>query len=143
MYFIVQLILCKFPFKSQQIPGEGVSSLQTNLFAQNMLTVIALDNSSVNQISCENCISKEPPVSRCTLCRKFLCNFCTTAHRRSRDTVDHQLSTLEDVRSCLPGELAKPLFCSVHKKEKLVLYCESCQSSVCRDCTMMEHRSHK
>lgn len=57
--------------------------------------------------------------------------------------MDHQLSTLEDVRSCLPGELAKPLFCNIHKKEKLVLYCESCQSSVCRDCTMMEHRSHK
>ena len=136
-------LICPQCRRRVQIPGEGVSSLQTNLFAQNMLTVIALDNSSVNQISCENCISKEPPVSRCTLCRKFLCNFCTTAHRRSRDTVDHQLSSLEDVRSCLPGELAKPLFCSVHKKEKLVLYCESCQCSVCRDCTMMEHRSHK
>lgn len=136
-------LICPQCRRRVQIPGEGVSSLQTNLFAQNMLTVIALDNSSVNQISCENCISKEPPVSRCTLCRKFLCNFCTTAHRRSRDTIDHQLSSLEDVRSCLPGELAKPLFCNVHKKEKLVLYCESCQCSVCRDCTMMEHRSHK
>lgn len=82
-------------------------------------------------------------MSRCNLCRKFLCNFCTTAHRRSRDTVDHPLLSLDDVRSCLPGELAKPLFCNVHKKEKLVLYCESCQSAVCRDCTMMEHRSHK
>ena len=39
--------------------------------------------------------------------------------------------------------LVKPTFCSKHKGETLKLFCSTCQKTICRDCTIVDHREHK
>lgn len=35
------------------------------------------------------------------------------------------------------------LFCTVHTKEQLSLFCQTCDRLTCRDCQLSEHREHK
>lgn len=37
----------------------------------------------------------------------------------------------------------KPSFCIKHTDETLKLFCETCQETICRDCTIVDHREHK
>ena len=37
----------------------------------------------------------------------------------------------------------KPAFCTKHADEVLKLYCDTCQKTICRDCTIVDHRDHK
>jgi len=39
--------------------------------------------------------------------------------------------------------LVKPAFCEKHNGETLKLFCQSCQKTICRDCTIVDHREHK
>lgn len=37
----------------------------------------------------------------------------------------------------------RPVFCPIHKKEQLKLYCETCDKLTCRDCQLLEHKEHR
>ncbi|MBN3311075.1 TIF1A factor, partial [Amia calva] len=37
----------------------------------------------------------------------------------------------------------RPVFCHVHKKEPLKLFCETCDRLTCRDCQLLEHKEHR
>ena len=94
-------------------------------------------------ISCEHCDSGDSAVSRCTECSVFLCNFCVTAHRRIIPFKGHQILSLAQVQKLGSKALVKPSFCVKHAGETLKLFCETCQETICRDCTIVDHREHK
>ena len=92
---------------------------------------------------CENCDSEDQAVSRCNVCSVFMCDFCVTAHRRFLATRGHQILSMAEVQKIGSKALAKPSFCAKHTSETLKLFCETCQETVCRDCTIVDHREHK
>lgn len=94
-------------------------------------------------IPCEHCDTGDPAVSRCTECSVFLCNFCVTAHRRIIPFKGHQILSLAEVQKLGSKALVKPSFCVKHTGETLKLFCETCQETICRDCTIVDHREHK
>lgn len=57
----------------------------------------------------------------------------------------------EDVWSlcpCSPGPAKtrdgeRTVYCTVHKHEPLVLFCESCDTLTCRDCQLNAHKDHQ
>ena len=91
---------------------------------------------------CEHCDSGDSALSRCTDCCLFMCEFCVTAHKRINSTKGHQILTLEEVKRLGSKALVKPAFCRKHSGEKLKLFCQTCQKTICRDCTIVDHREH-
>ena len=35
------------------------------------------------------------------------------------------------------------LYCSIHSKEPLKLFCDTCDKLTCRDCQLQQHKDHK
>ena len=38
--------------------------------------------------------------------------------------------------------IAETIRCTKHKDEIVKLYCTTCQATICRDCTIVDHRQH-
>ncbi len=110
------------------------------------MTLLSMqDNtSSVRKpLICEHCDSGDLAVSRCTDCCVFMCEFCVTAHKRIHAFKGHQILSLEEVKRLGSKALVKPAFCKKHSGETLKLFCQTCQKTICRDCTIVDHREHK
>jgi len=72
-----------------------------------------------------------------------MCEFCVTAYKRINATKGHQILTLEKVKRLGSKALVKPAFCRKHSGETLKLFCQTCQKTICQDCTIVDHREHK
>jgi hypothetical protein len=102
------------------------------------------DKPSAKKIVCDNCESEDPAQSRCNECGIFLCQYCTEFHKRSRPTKHHELVTMEQLRSNAgPQNIAEKMRCPKHKEEVIKLFCKTCQTTICRDCTIVDHQGHK
>ena len=101
------------------------------------------NSSSGKPLICEHCDSGDSAVSRCTNCSVFMCEFCITAHKRINATKGHQMLSLEEVSAMGPKALKTSSLCRKHKEETLKLFCQTCQLTICRDCTIVDHRDHR
>ncbi|XP_043845519.1 transcription intermediary factor 1-beta-like [Dromiciops gliroides] len=88
---------------------------------------------------CTSCANKATATSYCVECSKPLCETCVEAHQRVKYTKDHTVRSTGPAKSH-DGELT--IYCSVHKHEPLVLFCESCNTLTCRDCRLSAHKDH-
>ena len=111
------------------------------------MTLLSMQDSTVTSskklLICEHCDSGDPAVSRCTTCCVFMCDFCVTAHRRINAFKGHKILSLEEVKRAGSKALVKPTFCEKHGGELLKLFCQTCQKTICRDCTIVDHREHR
>ena len=96
-----------------------------------------------DSFECDSCDSGDAPVNRCATCCQFLCEVCTTAHKRGRGTKTHHLMSLEEAKEEGPIAVVRPSFCKEHEGEMHKLFCETCDEAACRDCTIIKHRDHK
>ena len=108
-----------------------------------LLSIQERVTSTGKPLICELCNSGDPAVSCCTNCKVFMCEYCVTAHKRINTFHGHQFLTLLEVKNFGSKALAKPAFCTKHADEVLKLYCDTCQKTICRDCTIVDHRDHK
>lgn len=49
---------------------------------------------------------------------------------------------VEHLKTMSLKELNRPTFCPVHSKEKLTLFCDTCNKNICRDCALTDHKQH-
>ncbi|CAB4039240.1 tripartite motif-containing 45-like [Paramuricea clavata] len=102
------------------------------------------DQPSARKIVCDNCDSEDAAQSRCNECEIFLCQYCSEFHKRSRPTKHHELVTMEQLKSNAgPQNIAEKMRCRKHKEEVIKLFCKTCQTTICRDCTIVDHQGHK
>jgi hypothetical protein len=102
------------------------------------------DKPSAKKILCENCDSEDAAQNRCNECGMFLCQFCTESHKRYRSTKHHELVTMEQLKSNpVPQNIAEKIRCRKHKQKVIKLFCKTCQTTICRDCTIVDHRQHE
>ena len=140
--FIKQICYFVLIFYCTQIPQGQVDSLPLNFFLNNLLSMASL-HSEKSDLECDNCDSGDPAVNRCTTCCHFLCDICTSAHKRGRSTKTHRVMSLEEAKEEGPIAVVRPSFCKEHEGEILKLFCETCDKAICRDCTIVKHRDHK
>ena len=96
-----------------------------------------------NKILCDNCDSEDAAQSRCNDCRIFLCHDCSEFHKRSRSTKQHELVNIYKLKSSIgPQNIAEKTRCSKHKGEVIKLFCKTCETTICRDCTIVDHQRH-
>jgi hypothetical protein len=56
----------------------------------------------------------------------------------------HELVTMEQLKSNPgPQNIAEKIRCPKHKEEVIKLFCKTCQTTICRDCTIVDHRQHE
>ena len=101
------------------------------------------DEKEKQKIQCDNCTDENSAAKRCEECAVFLCSYCSEFHKKSRSTKHHVLTTLQELKSSAsPSSVAEKIRCKKHKEELIKLYCKTCQATICRDCTIVEHRNH-
>ncbi|XP_077998448.1 tripartite motif-containing protein 2-like [Glandiceps talaboti] len=126
------------------IPTGGVSKLMTNFFMNNCIEIYhrLKECSKVGPIQCEGC-QENTATHRCVECKCCLCNTCVKAHRNLPSTKTHQLLTIEEYKtreSTRPTVVQTVGCCSIHPKNEIEFYCDTCQVSVCTACTIVNHR---
>ena len=99
---------------------------------------------TAKKILCDNCASEDAVQNRCNECAIFLCQYCTEFHKRSLSTREHKVFTIEELKSTIGAQkVAKKVRCSKHKEEVIKLFCKTCEITICRDCTIVDHQGHK
>uniref|UniRef100_A0ACB8EVG2 Uncharacterized protein n=1 Tax=Sphaerodactylus townsendi TaxID=933632 RepID=A0ACB8EVG2_9SAUR len=97
------------------------------------------DTRDANQC-CTSCEDNAPATSYCVECSEPLCETCVEAHQRVKYTKDH---TVRSTGTCKAQEREKTVYCTVHKHEPLVLFCDTCDTLTCRDCQLNAHKDHQ
>ncbi|XP_014377211.2 transcription intermediary factor 1-beta isoform X5 [Alligator sinensis] len=110
-----------------------------NYFMRDSGTESATDSKEANQC-CTSCEDNAPATSYCVECSEPLCETCVDAHQRVKYTKDHTVRSTGGSKS---KEGARTVYCSVHKQEPLVLFCDTCDTLTCRDCQLNAHKDHQ
>lgn len=116
-----------------------------NFVSNNMVNIAAVQENATLDFVCDSCEAEGENVkTRCNDCYLFLCEFCSTAHRRMSATKTHTLQSVEELRGQIfkGNHLQRPSFCSIHVSERFLYFCETCAQTICRLCSLAEHEQH-
>ncbi|CAL8260897.1 unnamed protein product [Merluccius merluccius] len=119
------------------------ADVMENLFVSDSFEVPSSTMERAVQL-CMTCEDNTEAVGFCVDCVEYLCSTCVEAHQRVKFTKDHTIRHKEDVSREADGLSMphRPVFCDVHKKEPLKLFCETCDLLTCRDCQLLKHKDH-
>ena len=131
------------------LPEGGVDELKTAFFVNRLKTTVSTMERAHGkvEVKCELCSnSGDKAEAFCRQCAMFICKNCIEQHKNLKILLTHEVASLEDLKQ---GR-AKPIVvkedpasvkCPDHD-EPLVIYCFDCDTLICRDCTMKDHRDH-
>ncbi|XP_078510941.1 transcription intermediary factor 1-beta [Lissotriton helveticus] len=111
-----------------------------NYFLKETTSVTGSDHQKEVTQRCTSCEDNAVATSYCIECTEWLCGTCVEAHQRVKFTKDHTVRTIGGSKS---KEGAHTVFCSVHKQEPLMLFCDTCDTLTCRDCQLQSHKDHQ
>ena len=125
---------------------RGVAGLRSDFHIDHLFEIQdafnkAEDDNDTNCGSCED----GKATGYCNDCGDFLCDECQTAHKRLKYTRNHKLISLDELKaqvtSLVPPKKAVP-HCSKHSENALKIYCDTCSTLICMDCTIRLHKDH-
>ena len=131
------------------LPEGGVDELKTAFFVNRLKTTVSTMERAPGKVKvkCELCSgSGDKAEAFCRQCAMFICKNCIKQHMRLKTYLTHEVASLEDLKQ---GQ-AKPILvkedpasvkCPDHN-EPLVIYCFKCDTFMCCNCTMKDHRNH-
>ena len=130
------------------LPEGGVDELKTAVFVNRLKTTVSTMERAHGrvEVKCELCEDyRDNAEAFCRQCTSFICKECVNLHTRIKTFKYHEVASLDDLKY---GR-AKPILvkepptkkCLVHE-EPLTIYCYDCDSLICRDCTVKDHRDH-
>ena len=133
-----------------ELPGGGAGAFPIAFTLNNLKDVHSLLKkvSDPQQVTCDNCTTANA-TGYCKECNQFLCTECIGMHKKWARFASHQIASLDEVTASvsstsqlLPAKQEPTLTCFTHDK-KLKLFCETCDSVICRDCTVRTHKDHE
>ena len=128
------------------LSNQGIESLPTNFSAARLVETVQLQDKLEENIiqKCNSCIEGDAIASCCECGDFFLCANCFAVHKQLPAIKNHTLLTLNQfMQSNVPVLAAnKSLLCQRHPQELLQLYCEDCETLVCRNCVLVKHKTH-
>ncbi len=134
--------------KETTLPEGGVEELRTAFFINRLKSNFsALERVHGKiEVTCEGCNSGSKAEAFCRHCAVFICKDCVLSHKKIKVFSSHEVASLEDLKQGRAKQIAvaEPATkkCSIHE-EPLLIYCYDCDSLICRDCTVIDHRDHK
>ncbi|XP_077473423.1 E3 ubiquitin-protein ligase TRIM45 isoform X1 [Stigmatopora argus] len=130
-------VLCPHCDSEVDIPPSGPAGLSTDHLALDEVFLETLV--SDGPLGCDLC-GEGGAESRCEVCCVNLCEFCLQAHRRQTRTSSHSIQPLQDLKS--RGHLCRPVLCTHHQGQELLLFCQLCDLPVCIECASTLHSEH-
>ena len=136
-----------------ELPGGGAGAFPAAFTLNNFIDVHSLLKkvSDPQQVTCDNCTTVNA-TGYCKDCSKFLCQKCIDGHKGWPPIAHHKMANLDEVAASVsstsqllaPGKQEAPLICPIPSHdEPLKIYCETCDSVICRDCTVRTHKDHE
>ncbi|XP_077984647.1 tripartite motif-containing protein 3-like [Glandiceps talaboti] len=132
-------------------PEGGVPQLGTNFLLNSLVEFVKSrelhsEDFKAGDITCEGCQEKVA-TSRCVDCAVNICQTCNKGHAIFRATRGHRMIAIADYKKTAPEpeQIAayRPIpYCTVegHEGNVLKLYCETCETPTCLECTVVNHR---
>ncbi|XP_065904123.1 tripartite motif-containing protein 2-like [Dysidea avara] len=140
------------PICRAELP-QDVSNIPTNFSTNRLIEIYhKRQNSSqktTEELKCGECDEDATVTMWCVDCESPLCGECYKQHGRMRKFKSHKTVTVENFirspKTILSTHVAaQPAeYCKDHKTQPLDLYCMTCSSLICRDCTYVDHREHQ
>ncbi|KAL3880230.1 hypothetical protein ACJMK2_032479 [Sinanodonta woodiana] len=129
-------VTCPICRQQSILPLDGVNALQTNFFITNLMEVVGQPN------VCGMCADDQnKPGTKCTDCSQYLCDKCVSEHLGLMDSKEHNMVSLTEI-ACMANGGETKLVCPNHAGNPILYYCTSCETAVCKDCTVVEHMGH-
>ena len=125
---------------------KGVAGLQSDFHIDHLFEIQdafnkAEDDDDKNCGSCED----GKATGYCNDCGDFLCDDCQVGHKRYKYTRNHTVISLDELKaqvtSLIPPKKAAP-HCPKHSENALKIYCDTCSTVICTDCTIRLHKDH-
>lgn len=158
---------CPLCHQETSLNSGGIEGFPFRYCISNILDVVSLDDYDneereppspelMNRL-CNSCDDNTSATSLCKTCHEYLCDSCVREHQRVRLTKDHYIESYFTGRYYSPRNLyisqGSPSIssasvdrqqtpCPKHEHEILRLYCDTCHSPICRECTLTEHGGH-
>ena len=104
------------------------------------------DEFGVVMIGCGKCEETSPAISWCATCSSTLCWQCDQVHGKWREFKAHKTIPIDEYQKRQRKKQAaakRPKYCKIHSERPLNLYCKTCSTLICHDCTLKDHRHHK
>jgi len=139
--------LCRAP-----IPQDEIVSIPTNFTMNHLVEIfnsLQVSGKSSMEMKCGNCETENLPViTWCVECEDPFCHDCTQIHKKVKAFKSHSTlpidQFLRNPKRALAASPEKIEICKFHTKQTLDLYCKTCNSLICRDCTLKDHpRGHR
>ena len=134
------------PLCRTSLPRDDISSVPTNFTINRLVEIFGKRNKTgrslaFKEIKCSNCEDGLSAVTWCVECENSLCECCNDAHQRMKAFKFHKtVAAQEFVKNPkLVLSTEKPEICRNHNTQALDLYCKTCSSLICRDCTLKDH----
>ena len=142
MASIVCCPLCRTP-----LARDDISSVPTNFTINRLVEIFgkrkeAGKGLAPKEMKCSNCEEGLPATTWCVECENSLCKHCNDAHQRMKAFKSHKTVPVEEFvknPKLVLSTPEKPEVCKSHGKQALDLYCKTCSSLICRDCTLKDH----
>ena len=143
MESIVCCPLCRTP-----LPLDDVPSVPTNFSINRFVEIFGKRKEAgksrlvLKEIKCSSCDDGLPAVAWCIECENSLCEQCNDAHQKMKAFRSHKTVVVEEFvknPKLVLSTPEKPEACKSHSKQALDLYCKTCSSLICRDCTLKDH----
>lgn len=131
------------------LPREGINGFPQNLHLAFEVEVSRIMSQlGAQDLHCGGCGDVCVGTSRsfCTSCYEFLCQSCLEYHRRHHTFKQHEVITLEgDATTRLMAILKpkQPPCPEASHEDVLKYYCKTCNTLVCRECTVINHKDHR
>ncbi|XP_038062528.1 transcription intermediary factor 1-beta-like [Patiria miniata] len=140
-------IPCPVCRQETKLPEVGVQGLKTNFHLIGLVEEFELQEKLVcsgdTNLLCETCDDGNEATHRCLDCSVNICSRCHSSHKRVPVTSSHVIAPLDDVREGKvklkkenPRQHPK---CPVHEGEVARFFCKTCDTLICRDCTVIDH----
>ena len=139
---IVCCPLCRTP-----LARDDISSVPTNFTINRLVEIFGKRKESgksfaPKEMKCSSCEDGLAAITWCIECENSLCQRCNDAHQRMKAFKSHKTVPVEEFvknPKLVLSTPEKPEVCKSHGKQALDLYCKTCSSLICRDCTLKDH----
>ena len=134
------------PLCHASLPQDEGVQFTTNYTINRLLEIFgkreAGKSLALSEIKCGTCEEELPAVTWCIDCENSLCQNCDDMHKKWKAFKSHKLIAVKEViqnPKLILSTPEKPEACKNHNRQSLDLYCKTCHSLICRDCTLKDH----
>ncbi|XP_072180217.1 uncharacterized protein [Diadema setosum] len=130
-----QTIACPICRKETLVPSGDLSKLQTNVPLNSLVDEVKTKNPLCTVCETDG---KQPAVSYCQDCGKYMCESCESGHKNWKLVSNHKVVAMSDVLSGkVPFEKRRK--CKKHPNDDEDYFCTKCREYICNKRGIVRH----